>query len=78
MLNASVRDDNILLSVDLTNPGLTLVSGQFIPRGTVNLHRAKFLIDHGYSEKITVHHFGDTAVDLKLTFALSDSEFTIP
>jgi len=71
LLSSSVREDNVLLSVDLTNPDLTLASGQFIPRGAVHLHRAKFLTDHGYSEKIAVHHFGDAAVDLKLTFVFA-------
>src|SRR5690349_29199 len=71
LLSSSVREDNILLSVDLTNPDLTLPSGQFIPRGTVHLQRAKFLTECGCWEKITVHNFGEAAVDLDLTFCFA-------
>src|SRR3954465_10514998 len=43
LLSSSVRDDNMVLSVDLTNPDLTLGSGQVIPRGSVHIYRGKFL-----------------------------------
>lgn len=68
LLSSAVRDDNILLSVDLTNPDLTLVSGQVVPRGTVHIYRGKFLSEAGCFEKIGVHNFAESAVKLDLTF----------
>jgi glycogen debranching enzyme len=68
LLSSAVRDDNILLSVDLTNPDLKLPSGQTIPRGTVHIYRAKFLSDAGCFEKIAVHNFDESAITLDLTF----------
>jgi glycogen debranching enzyme len=71
LLSSAVRDDNILLSVDLTNPDLTLASGASLPRGIVHINRGKFLTEIGCFEKITVHNFGLTAVNLELTFTFA-------
>jgi glycogen debranching enzyme len=68
LLSSSVRDDNMLLSVDLTNPDLTLGSGQVIPRGLVHIYRGKFLSENGCLEKLAVHNFADITVALELTF----------
>src|ERR1700751_117978 len=43
LLSSTVRDDNILLGVDLTNPDLALPSGHLLPRGRVHIYRSKFL-----------------------------------
>jgi glycogen debranching enzyme len=67
LLSSTVRDDNTLLSVDLTNPDLTLSSGAFLPRGSMHLYRGKFLTENGCIEKLAVHNFGLTAVNLELT-----------
>jgi glycogen debranching enzyme len=71
LLSSAVRDDNVVLSVDLTNPDLTLPSGQVVPRGTVHIYRGKFLSEGGCFEKIGVHNFGDSAVRLELTFTFA-------
>jgi len=71
LLSSAVRDDNILLSVDLTNPDLTLDSGVLLPRGTVHVYRGKFLTENSCFEKISVHNFGLAAVNLELTFTFA-------
>ncbi|HLH01382.1 MAG TPA: amylo-alpha-1,6-glucosidase [Bryobacteraceae bacterium] len=69
LLSSSVRDDNILLSVDLTNPDLTLPSGQLLPRGTIHIYRCKFLSDGTCFEKFVIHNFSEFCVNLDLSFA---------
>jgi glycogen debranching enzyme len=77
LLSSTVRNDNILLSVDLTNPDLTLSSGVLLPGGAVHIYRGKFIAGKGCFEKITVHNFGLTAVDLELTFTFGADFFDI-
>ncbi len=74
LLSSTVRDDNILLSVDLTNPDLTFPSGQSLPRGTIHIHRSKFLSEGGCLEKIALHNFSESTVSLELTF-IFDADF---
>src|SRR5437763_14440044 len=45
LLSSAVREDNLLLATDLTNPDLELPSGQTIARGTLHLHRTKYLLE---------------------------------
>ncbi|HTZ58153.1 MAG TPA: amylo-alpha-1,6-glucosidase [Acidobacteriaceae bacterium] len=67
LLSSTVRDDNILFAVDLTNPELTLASGESLSRGTLHIYRTKFLSETGCYERITVHSFEEKPVDLELT-----------
>jgi len=68
LLSSSIHEDNILLSVDLTNPDVDLPSGDFLPRGTVHVHRHKFLADGACFERITVRNYTPAAVDVELAF----------
>src|SRR5215472_3522268 len=45
LLSSAVREDNILLAVDLTNPDLQLANGESVMRGSIHLYRTKFLGD---------------------------------
>src|ERR1700758_1090200 len=42
LLSSMVREDNILLAVDLTNPDLDLSCGRSLARGTLHISRTKF------------------------------------
>src|SRR5580700_3731323 len=35
LLSSAIREDNVLLAVDMTNPDIKLDSGEALPRGTV-------------------------------------------
>ncbi len=70
LLSSGTREDNVMLGVDLTNPNLTLPSGEELMRGTVHLYRAQFLAEGTCFDRIKVHNFGDVAVDVDLTFHL--------
>jgi glycogen debranching enzyme len=69
LLSSAVREDNILLGVDLTNPDLELPSGESLLRGTLHIHRKKFLSDGACFNQITVHNYGQKTVDVELSFA---------
>src|SRR5579884_312562 len=45
LLSSTIREDNVLFAVDLTNPDLDLPSGVRILRGTLHIYRTKFLSD---------------------------------
>jgi glycogen debranching enzyme len=71
LLSSSIQDDNVLLTVDLTNPDIDLPSGEFLPRGALHLHRHKFLADGACLERITARNYGQTPVDVELSFSLA-------
>src|SRR5262245_35610484 len=43
LLSSTVRDDNAVLIVDLTNPDLFVEGELFLPRDTLHLQRLRFL-----------------------------------
>ncbi len=69
LLSSTIREDNVLFAIDLTNPDIQLESGASLPRGTVHIYRTKFLTELVCYDRITVNNYGDTAVDLDISFA---------
>jgi glycogen debranching enzyme len=74
LLSSSIREDNVLFAVDMTNPDLTLASGEQIARGTVHIYRTTFLTDVSCFERISVHNYGDKSVEVELSFEF-DADF---
>jgi glycogen debranching enzyme len=70
LLSSTVREDNILLAIDLTNPDMELEGGKSLARGTLHLYRTKFLVDGGCQERITIHNYGERSAAVDLTIAL--------
>lgn len=68
LLSSTVREDNVLFAIDLTNPDLKMASGYELPRGTLHIYRTKFLTEDSCYERITVHNFGESTVDIELSF----------
>jgi glycogen debranching enzyme len=71
LLSSTVRDDNALLAVDLTNPDMTVSGGAPILRGTVHILRTKFLTDAACFDRFVVHNYGPDPIALELTLAFS-------
>ncbi|MGH9626803.1 MAG: glycogen debranching N-terminal domain-containing protein, partial [Bryobacteraceae bacterium] len=71
LLSSTVREDNILFGIDLTNPELDLPSGRTLPYGALHIYRTKFLLDGSCVEQILVQSYYDTPVDITLTIAFS-------
>ena len=68
LLSSAIREDNVLFSVDLTNPDLLTESGGSLPRGTLHIFRSKFLTDSICYDRITVHNYGENPCDINLSF----------
>src|SRR5665213_2892802 len=67
LLSSNIREDNIVFGIDLTNPDLKLAGSKDLLRGTVHIYRSKFLTDGVCHDQITVHNYGDAAVDVDLS-----------
>ncbi len=74
LLSSTIREDNILFGIDLTNPDIQLECGASLPRGTVHIYRTKFLTELVCYDQITVNNYGDTAIDVELSFDF-DADF---
>jgi glycogen debranching enzyme len=67
LLNSTLRDDNGLLKIDLTNRDLVLPSAGFVPKGTLYIHREKFLLDATCFEQVEISNYGP--IDVKVDFS---------
>lgn len=74
LLSSTIREDNVLLAIDLTNPELDLDSGIRLPRGTIHIYRMRFLYAGVCHDRVTVHNYGSAALDIELAFTF-DADF---
>jgi len=58
LLSSSVKDENEILSVDLTNPVLQ-VDGVIIPKDVLYLGRSKFIRNGGCYERVRINNYGN-------------------
>ncbi|MGD9881675.1 amylo-alpha-1,6-glucosidase [Reyranella sp.] len=67
LLSSTVRDDNALLTCDLTNPDLYAPDGRLLlEHDVIHLHRLRFLWNSTCHERLALRHFGTTAQNLRL------------
>jgi glycogen debranching enzyme len=71
LLSSSVRENNIVLAVDLMNPDLERGHRTLIPHGSLHVFRSKFLWNATYYEHLQVANYGTQPIDfaLELGFA---------
>jgi glycogen debranching enzyme len=74
LLSSTVKDDNALLTVDLTNPDFTIDGQVSVPRGTLHIFRAKFLWQGTCYERLRVYNYGLMPLDIPL-YLQFDSDF---
>jgi glycogen debranching enzyme len=67
LLHSTLRDDNGTLIVDMTNRDLYVGESGSIPKGTIHIHREKFLSDSRCYEQITLTNFGPKEVETDVT-----------
>ena len=70
LLSTTVKEDNALLTVDLTNPDLTSDGQNLVPRGTLHLCRTRFLWNGTCHERIRIHNYGNTEFPLAIRIAV--------
>jgi glycogen debranching enzyme len=68
LLSSVTAEDNVTVTIDLTNPDMELDSSVSLPRGTLHLYRNKFLTDGVCLDEIRLHNFGHEAINTELTF----------
>jgi glycogen debranching enzyme len=67
LLAANPRDDNVLLTVNLTNPDVRGDAGRIIlPRGTLHITRSRFILAGVFHEMIRVRNFALSTVAVEL------------
>ena len=63
LLSANPREDNVLLTVNLTNPDVRGDAGRIIlPRGTLHITRSRFILAGVFHEMIRVRNFALSTV----------------
>jgi glycogen debranching enzyme len=68
LLSSTVKDNNALLTVDLTNPDFATDGRLDLPRNTIYLVRSKFLWDRACYERIGIRNFDLRRRHVELTF----------
>ena len=74
LLGSNLRDDNTVLTVDLTNPDMYFDDHLVLPKDTLHVVRTIFLWHDTAYQRLAIHNHGDHPVDLRLTM-LFDSDF---
>jgi glycogen debranching enzyme len=71
LLGSNVRDDNTVLTVDLTNPDMYFEGRLLLPKDTLHIIRTVFLWRGAAYQRIALRNHGETpvSVHLSLTFA---------
>ena len=71
LLGSNVRDDNALLTVDLTNPDIYFENKLVLPKDTLHLVRTVFLWNNTAYQRVRIHNHGDRAVHCVLGMSFS-------
>lgn len=74
LLSSTVKEDNALLAVDLTNPDVSFNGQVVIPRGTLHLFRSKFLWEGVCYERLRIQNYGLFPVEVSFSFQF-DADF---
>src|ERR1043165_2227764 len=74
LLSSTVKEDNVLLNIDLTSCDMTHEGKVEIPRGALHLSRARFLWRGRCFERVRVHNYSLIPVPVRLSFSV-DADF---
>ncbi len=74
LLGGAVREDNVVLAIELMNPDTEDARGTPVPHGTFNVRRERLLFAGTLSEEITLTSFSDRALSLDVSFDV-DADF---
>ena len=67
LLSSTVRCDNVLLAVDLTNPDIYSNGVLLLPRGTLHVDRSQFLWDNAFHTCLRIRNFALATVEISFT-----------
>jgi glycogen debranching enzyme len=66
-LSSTVKEDNALLAVDLTNPDIYINEQVVLPRGTLHIFRSKFLWQGVCYERLRIWNYGLFPVEVSFS-----------
>jgi glycogen debranching enzyme len=66
LLGSRVRDDNTMLTADLTNPDIYDGSRLVLPKDTVHIVRSSFVWNDTFYTRFGIRNYGDHPIDLAL------------
>ena len=75
LLSSTVKDDNVFMAVDMTNPDLFDNSNAMIPQETLHIFRTTFLLHGVCYQRIRIANFGRVSLDLDLSLQF-DADFS--
>jgi glycogen debranching enzyme len=67
LLSSAIKQDNALLTVDLTNVDIERADGVVIPRGTLHVLRSIVLWNGACYERLRIHNYGRTQAKFRLS-----------
>lgn len=73
LLSSSVAEDNVVFSVDLTNPDMTMGTA-LVPRGTLHIFRSIFLWEGSCYQRLRLFNYGTTQIDVVVSLEF-ESDF---
>lgn len=74
LLSSSVKEDNTLVAVELTNPDVYVDGRVVLPRGTLHIRRSKFLWQAACYESFLILNYGLAPVEISLALQF-DADF---
>src|SRR5712671_2925944 len=74
LLGSNVRDDDTLLTVDLTNPDMYVDDHLVLPKDTLHVVRTIFLWGDTAYQRLAIRNHGDRSVDIRVSMQF-DSDF---
>ncbi len=66
LLSSTIRRDNVLLSADLTNPGVFRDGSLLLPHGTLHIRRSQFLWHGVLHVKVAIRNFSLAPIEIGL------------
>src|SRR5262249_52778021 len=66
LLSSSITQDNLLFSVDLTNPDIVKNGNVLVPKGSIHIFRSQFLWRGTLYQRFRVSSYSSTPVELTL------------
>ena len=70
LLSSTVKEDNVLLNIDLTNPDMTHEGQIEVARGALHLSRARYLWQGCCFERLRVHNYSLLPVPVRLSLSV--------
>jgi glycogen debranching enzyme len=68
LLNSTLRDDNGVLKVDMTNRDFTLEGVGFVAKGSLYIHREKFLLNSRCLEQVEISNYSSNDIKIDMAY----------